>query len=102
MKISLTVWLRDEVGVPCMLLVKFLGGENINEIAGESVCKLIRSSGVGAIRINEVRDFVFPVSFGNGMMEERSVPVTCNCPIFLCSLDMVGLFFSHQILVLAM
>jgi hypothetical protein len=84
------------------VLVRILGGENISKIGNESVRKLIRSSGVGAIRIDEVGYFIFPISLSYCMMEKGGVSVTCNCPVFLGSLNVVGFFFSQEVLVLVM
>jgi hypothetical protein len=53
-----------------------LAAENILEVGYESGSKLFRGSGLGSIRVMEVNDSVFPISFGYGLMEERGVAIT--------------------------
>jgi hypothetical protein len=53
-----------------------LGTKDVMEIGCESSSKLLRSSGVGAVWVLEVSDSIFSISFGYGLMEERSIAIT--------------------------
>jgi hypothetical protein len=76
-----------------------LSGEDISEVISESGSELIRGGGLGTIWVGEVSNVVLPIPFDDGMVKEGCGFVTNNCPSFFYSLNMIGSFLGHQILV---
>jgi hypothetical protein len=56
--------------------------ENGLKIGSEGGSNLIRGCGMSAIRVGEVEDSIFAVTFNNREMEEVYISITFNCPTF--------------------
>lgn len=74
--------------------------EDISEVVGDGVSKLLLSSGLGTIWILEINYGVSSGSFDDGLMEEMGVPVSSSRRIFLVSLSMERFLFGKDGLML--
>jgi hypothetical protein len=51
-------------------------------MGSEGGSNLIRGCGMSAIRVGEVGDSIFAVTFDNREVEEVCIAITFNCPMF--------------------
>jgi hypothetical protein len=56
--------------------------ENGLKMGSEGGSNLIRGCGMSAIRVGEVGDSIFAVTFDNREVEEVCIAITFNCPMF--------------------
>jgi hypothetical protein len=68
------------------------GRQNGLEVIKKGRGDLIGGSGGRTIRVKEMGDFVFVVSFDDGQMEESSVSISLYGPLLFKALNVVGLF----------
>ena len=57
-----------------------------------SFSKLVLGCSLGAIRIEEVSDCIFPGSVDNGLMEESGISVSRDRPVLFVPLSVISFF----------
>ena len=77
-----------------------LAAENALEVISKRVGQLLRGSGVGAVRVEQGSDLVFPIPFGDRKVEKGGVAVTLGSPVFLCALEVELFIFGKELVVL--
>jgi hypothetical protein len=68
--------------------------KNMLEIMYKSISQLVRGCRMSAIRVLQVRDSIFPMSFSDGKVEESSVTVTLSSLVLLGSVEVEFLIFG--------